>query len=101
MDNWNNLTEHEYRKSNGLLEDILSSSNLNAAYKRVNSNHGSAGVDKMDVESLKDYIVENKDILIESILRGKYCPNPTRSVYIPKRSSQGAFWKCQQYINEG
>lgn len=30
----NNLTEHEYRKTNGLLEDILSPSNLNAAYKR-------------------------------------------------------------------
>ena len=74
----NNLTEHEHRKSNGLLEDILSPSNLDAAYKRVKSNHGAAGVDKMEVESLKDFHVENKDVLIESILRGKYCPNPTR-----------------------
>ena len=58
----NNLTEHESRKTNGLLEDILSPSNLNAAYKRVKSNHGAAGVDKMEVESLKDYLVENKDV---------------------------------------
>ena len=77
----NNLTEHESRKTNGLLEDILSPSNLNAAYKRVKSNHGAAGVDKMEVESLKDYLVENKDVLIESILRVKYRPNPTRRVY--------------------
>lgn len=141
----NDLTEHENRKTNGLLEDILSPSNLNAAYKRVKSNHGAAGVDKMEVESLKDYLVENKDVLIESILRGKYRPNPTRRVYIPKengkqrqlgiptvvdrviqqsiaqklsqvyesqfsnhsygfrpkRSSQGALRKCQQYMNEG
>ena len=84
----NNLTEHESRKTNGLLEDILSPSNLNAAYKRVKSNHGAAGVDKMEVESLKDYLVENKDVLIESILRGKYRPNPTRRVYIPKENGK-------------
>ncbi len=84
----NNLTEHEYRKTNGLLEDILSPSNLNAAYKRVKSNHGAAGVDKMEVESLKDYLVENKDVLIESILRGKYRPNPTRRVHIPKENGK-------------
>ena len=84
----NNLTEHEHRKMNGLLEDILSPSNLNAAYKRVKGNHGAAGVDKMEVESLKDYLVENKDVLIESILRGKYRPNPTRRVYIPKENGK-------------
>lgn len=84
----NNLTEHEHRKTNGLLEDILSPSNLNAAYKRVKSNHGAAGVDKMEVESLKDYLVENKDVLIESILRGKYRPNPTRMVDIPKENGK-------------
>src|SRR5690554_3003337 len=143
MDNCKHLTEN--RKTNGLLEYILSPSNLNAAYRRVKSNHGVAGVDKMEVESLKDYLVENKDVLIESILRGKYRPNPTRRVYIPKengkqrqlgiptvvdrviqqsiaqklsqvyesqfsnhsygfrpkRSSQGALRKCQQYMNEG
>jgi len=84
----NNLTEHDSSKTNGLLEDILSPSNLNAAYKRVKSNHGAAGVDKMEVESLKDYLVENKDVLIESILRGKYRPNPTRRVYIPKENGK-------------
>ena len=84
----NNLTVHEHRKENGLLEDILSPSNLNAAYKRVKSNHGAAGIDKMEVESLKDYLVGNKDVLIESILGGKYRPNPTRRVYIPKEDGK-------------
>src|SRR5690554_4059876 len=77
----NNLTGHEYRKENGLLEDILSPSNLNAAYKRVKSNKGAGGVDKMEVESMKDYLVEHKDKLVEFILGGKYRPHPTRRVY--------------------
>jgi len=38
----------------------------------------------MEVESLKDYLVENKEKLIQSILDGKYCPNPVRRVEIPK-----------------
>jgi group II intron reverse transcriptase/maturase len=84
----NNLTGHEYRKENGLLEDILSPSNLNAAYKRVKSNKGAGGVDKMEVESMKDYLVEHKDKLVESILGGKYRPHPTRRVYIPKENGK-------------
>lgn len=84
----NNLTEPENRQKNGLLEDILSPANFNAAYKRVKSNKGAAGVDKMEVESLKDYLVNHKDELIVSILGGKYRPNPTRRVFIPKEKGK-------------
>jgi group II intron reverse transcriptase/maturase len=79
----NNLTSTDKPKY-GLLEQILSPANLNRAYKRVRSNKGSGGVDKMEVESLKDYLVENKDQLIQSILDGSYRPNPVRRVEIPK-----------------
>ena len=67
-----------------LLEQILSPSNMNRAYKRVLSNKGSGGVDKMEVGSLKDYLVKNSNKLIQSILDGKYRPNPVRRVEIPK-----------------
>ena len=79
----NNLTDAD-KPEYGLLEQILSPSNLNQAYKRVRSNKGSGGIDKMEVESLKDYLVENQEKLIRSILDGKYCPNPVRRVEIPK-----------------
>ena len=79
----NNLTNTD-KPEYGLLEQILSPTNLNQAFKRVRSNKGSGGVDKMEVESLKDYLVENKEKLIQSILDGKYCPNPVRRVEIPK-----------------
>jgi len=79
----NNLTNAD-KPEYGLLEQILSPTNLNRAYKRVRSNRGSGGVDKMEVESLKDYLVMNKEKLIQSILDGSYRPNPVRRVEIPK-----------------
>lgn len=83
----NNPTEPN-RLGYGLLEFILSPSNLNAAYLKVKRNKGAGGVDKMEVESLKDYLVENKEELITLIRRGKYRPNPVRRVEIPKDSRQ-------------
>ncbi|WP_332914528.1 hypothetical protein [Algoriphagus boritolerans] len=83
----NNLTENN-RLGYGLLEFILSPSNLNAAYLQVKRNKGAGGVDKMEVESLKDYLVSHKDELITAILRGKYRPNPVRRVEIPKDNGQ-------------
>ena len=56
----NNLTTNDYRLGSGLLEHILSPSNLNAAYKQVKSNKGAGGVDKMEVEFLKDYLVTKR-----------------------------------------
>lgn len=72
----------------GVLEFILSPSNLNAAYLQVMRNQGAAGVDKMEVESLKDYLVKHKGELTASILRGSYRPNPVRRVEIPKDNGQ-------------
>jgi group II intron reverse transcriptase/maturase len=42
----------------------------------------------MEVGSLKDYLVTNKEKLIESILDGKYRPNPVRRVEIPKEKGK-------------
>lgn len=72
----------------GVLEFILSPANLNAAYQQVKRNKGAGGTDQMQVESLKDYLVENKDELIAAIFRGSYRPNPVRRVDIPKDNGQ-------------
>lgn len=79
----NNIT-NAGQPSSGMLEQILSPTNLNRAYKRVKSNKGSGGVDKMEVESLLDYLVVHKEELIQSIMDGTYRPNPVRRVEIPK-----------------
>ena len=84
----NNLTSNNHQRGYGLLEQILSPSNLNAAYKQVRRNKGSGGVDRMDVGSLKDYLVMGKEELITSIERGTYRPNPVRRVEIPKENGK-------------
>jgi group II intron reverse transcriptase/maturase len=61
---------------------------LNQAYKRVKSNKGSGGVDKMEVESLLSYLVHHKEELIQSIMEGTYRPNPVRRVEIPKENGK-------------
>ena len=83
----NNLTNTD-QPEYGMLEQILSPANLNQAYKRVRSNKGSGGIDKMEVESLRDYLVNNKERLIQSILDGKYRPNPVRRVEISKEKGK-------------
>ena len=79
----NNITNVVLPK-NGLLEFILSAENLNHAYKRVLSNNGAGGVDKMDTKELLAYLKQHKEVLIKSIEDGKYHPNPVRRVEIPK-----------------
>jgi group II intron reverse transcriptase/maturase len=83
----NNITNAD-QSSNGLLEQILSPTNMNQAYKRVKSNKGSGGVDKMEVESLLSYLVHHKEELIQSIMEGTYRPNPVRRVEIPKENGK-------------
>jgi len=85
------ITEKEsinkkYQNSFGLLEMILSPSNLNAAYLTVKRNKGVGGIDKMEVKELGDYLRRHKDELISQILEGKYRPNPVRRVEIPKEN---------------
>lgn len=79
----NNNTDAD-RKEHRLLERILSRDNLNTAYKQVKRNKGTHGIDGMEVEYLLQYLKDNGDELIKSVLEGKYHPNPVRRVEIPK-----------------
>jgi len=70
--------------TDSLLEKILHRDNLNTAYKRVKSNKGAGGVDKMSVDELLPYLKGNRERLVQRIMDGKYKPNPVRRVEIPK-----------------
>jgi group II intron reverse transcriptase/maturase len=68
----------------GMLEHILSPDNLQRALGQVVSNRGSGGVDGMKTEELRSYVIKHFDSLRQSILSGKYKPQPVRKVEIPK-----------------
>jgi len=85
------ITEKENTEGlsdNGLLERIVSPDNLNLAYKQVVRNKGVGGIDKMDVAELKAYLLANKSELINRLLSGKYRPQATLRVEIPKDNGQ-------------
>ena len=70
--------------TDNLLDAILRSDNLNAAYKRVKENRGSGGIDGMQVDELLPYLKDHRDELVRQLRDGKYKPNPVRRVEIPK-----------------
>ena len=72
------------RQADGLLEEIVSRGNLNRAYKRVKKNKGAGGGGGMKVDELLQYLRDNGEEIRQSILAGKYQPQPVRRVEIPK-----------------
>lgn len=72
----------------GMLERIVSRDNLNEAFKRVKAKKGSYGIDGMGVDELLQYLKENGETIKQSILDGKYRPNPVRRVEIPKENGK-------------
>ena len=74
------------RRSNDmkLMEVILRDENLDEAIKRVKSNKGVAGVDKMTVDEIDEYFKANKETIKKQILEKKYKPQPVKRVYISK-----------------
>jgi len=67
-----------------LLEKIMDKGNVRVALKRVISNKGSHGIDGMKVDELRAYLNNNWITLKQSVLDGKFRPNPARRVEIPK-----------------
>lgn len=74
--------------SDRMLEYILTPDNLNRACRQVNVNKGSGGIDGMEVEQQLPYLREHKDELTESLLGGRYRPNPVRRVEIPREGGK-------------
>ena len=71
-----------------LIEKILSEENIKEAIKRVKSNKGSPGIDKMTVNEIDKYFREHNEEIRSSIIALKYKPQPVRRVYIPKANGK-------------
>jgi RNA-directed DNA polymerase len=71
-------------KTDSLLEQILSSENLNEAFVQVKRNKGAEGVDGMKVNELGEHLKANGERIKEQIRKRMYKPQPVRRVEIPK-----------------
>ncbi|MBK1880730.1 group II intron reverse transcriptase/maturase [Pelagicoccus mobilis] len=67
-----------------LMERIVESANMNAAYRKVKANKGVAGVDRMSVEELADFIKSHWPGIRDRLLDGSYRPEPVLRVELPK-----------------
>lgn len=67
-----------------MLEEILSTGNMRAAYRQVVSNKGAAGIDGMGVDELHDHLWKNWSAIKSQIQCGTYIPCAVRKVEIPK-----------------
>ena len=78
-------TERKERMdTSSLMEQILSSDNLNRAYLQVVRNKGAEGVDGMKYTELKEHLAKNGEIIKKQLRERKYKPQPVRRVEIPK-----------------
>lgn len=83
-----NIFTSEGSNNMRLIEVILDDESLNEAVKRVKSNKGVAGVDKMTVYEIDIYFQNNKERIKKEILEKKYRPQPVKRVYIPKSNAK-------------
>ena len=74
----------EHMDTSSLMEQIISSDNLNRAYLQVVRNKGAEGVDGMKYTELKEHLEKNGEIIKEQLRTRKYKPQPVRRVEIPK-----------------
>jgi len=66
------------------MEEICEPENLKEALRQVKVNKGSAGIDRMTVGQLADYLKQHWPAIREQLLSGTYEPKPVRRVEIPK-----------------
>lgn len=80
----NRQTKRRKSKTMKLMDEVLSKDNLNQAFLQVTRNKGTAGVDEMTCEEVKDYLKVHGNDLINQIKSREYQPLPVRRVEIPK-----------------
>ena len=71
-------------RTNRLMQEVCERENLKEALRRVKANKGSAGIDRMAVDGIADYLKQHWPAIREQLLSGTYQPKPVRRVEIPK-----------------
>ena len=72
-----------------MVDKVYKRKNLELAWERVRSNHGSGGVDGMTIEEFGANAAENLDRLHKELRAGDYVPQPVLQRLIPKPGQPG------------
>jgi group II intron reverse transcriptase/maturase len=73
------------RRFHALYDKVYRKDILMEAWKRVKSNGGAGGIDKVSITDVEQYGVENLiQEIQQELINGKYHPKPVRRTYIPK-----------------
>src|SRR4029077_11656961 len=83
-----NETERQ-ANTHRIMEEVCERTSLKEPLRQVRGNKGSAGVDRMTVDQLGDYLKQHWPAIREQLLNGTYEPKPVRRVEIPKPDGGG------------
>ena len=81
--------DNSCQKAQKLMEAVVERENMVKALRQVEANKGSAGVDAVPVQALRDYLREHWPRIKEEVLESRYQPQPVRKVEIPKPGGKG------------
>lgn len=81
--------KQERALTDDLMQHVCSSDNIRRAYKQVKQNDGSPGVDRQDIKTFGAWYITFGDELRDNLLKGRYNPDPVKSVEIPKPGGKG------------
>jgi len=73
------------KKVHSLIDKVYHPTNLKLAWKKVKSNRGSGGIDKISIKDFTNVAEEELQKLHQQLKETAYEPMPVKRVYIPKR----------------
>jgi len=79
------------KKVHSLVDKVYKRKNLEMAWKKVQANRGSGGVDGLSLEAFAVQLDQQLDRLQSELREDTYQPQPVRQVQIPKAGKPGEF----------
>ena len=83
MKKWNQRY-HDKLKNHSLIDKVWNEKNLEKAWKRVKEKKGSAGIDRVTIQTFESNLDQNLSEIQRLIKEKRYKPKPVRRVLIPK-----------------
>ncbi|QGP76587.1 group II intron reverse transcriptase/maturase [Tetragenococcus halophilus] len=71
-----------------LMNELVSSMNIDRAIEKVKKNKGAPGIDDMTVSEIKSHLNKYRRPFVQKLREGSYRPQPTKRVEIPKENGK-------------